>query len=90
MKKTKLFEYQKKASLGGICEMCKKERSYLTVDHIIPIALLEPFDSTGELKYSWEDNFQLLCHPCNRFKASRIDPNNPKTKSLLTYLLTLI
>ena len=33
MAKTKLWEWQQKASKGGQCEKCGRNLSYLTVDH---------------------------------------------------------
>ena len=87
---TKLHEWQKRASEGGSCAMCGKMTSYLTVDHIIPLFLFDAFDMTGHLKTDWENNFQLLCMPCNRFKASRIDPRNPKNKELLQFIIEQI
>lgn len=80
---TKLHEWQTKAKNGGTCEKCQKEVKYLTVDHIVPISFLDMFDETGVAKYNDEDNFMLLCSPCNVFKGSRIDRNNPKTKEII-------
>jgi len=87
MSKTKLWEWQQKASKGGQCEKCGRNLSYLTVDHIVPLALIEMLDDTGKMKYEDERNFQLLCVPCNKFKACRIDKINPKTKEILLELL---
>lgn len=86
-KNTKLYEWQQKASKGGQCAKCGRNISYLTVDHIVPIAIIDMLDDTGLLKVEDERNFQLLCLPCNRFKASRLDKTNPITRELLLELL---
>lgn len=86
-KVSKLFQYQKKALDGGICPRCQTFRNILTVDHIIPISLLDILDYTGELKYEWEENFELICNVCNKFKGQRIDLANPKSKILLKKLV---
>lgn len=85
--KTKLWEWQRKALEGGICEKCSKLSTPLTVDHIIPISILDMIDETGNAKYEWEDNFQLVCRICNIFKANRLDKRNPKTMRLLQDLV---
>lgn len=85
--KTKLWEWQKKAKEGGVCNFCKKETSYLTVDHIVPTFIIEMLDDTGQAVYEDERNFQLLCPPCNRFKGNRIDKRNPLTREILLELL---
>ena len=85
--KTKLHKWQKKAREGGICEKCKIETPYLTVDHIIPIFVIEALDETGIMKYEDESNFQFLCKICNFSKGSRIDKRNPKTKEMFLKLL---
>ena len=85
--KTKLAEWQDNAKNGGICARCGKTTSYLTVDHIIPISIIDCYDDTGNLKYDWEENYELICMPCNHFKGGRIDSTNPKSKELLLKLL---
>ena len=89
-RKTKLYEWQQKGSLGGVCEKCKLERKVLTVDHIIPVEILNTLDITGEAVYEDEQNFQLVCFPCNQFKRNRIDITNPKTKILLQKYINLL
>jgi 5-methylcytosine-specific restriction endonuclease McrA len=82
-----LYKWQEKAKEGGICEICGGHHRTLTVDHIVPIAVLNMLDGTGEAWTDWEDNFQLVCHTCNMFKANRLDKTNPKTKIILLKLL---
>lgn len=89
-RKTKLYEWQEKSKKVDYCHMCDKKRERLTVDHIIPVSILDMLDITGDAKYNWEDNFQLICSPCNAFKANRIDITHPKTKGLLQELISKI
>lgn len=86
-KKTKLWEWQQRAAQGGECEKCHRQVTILTVDHIVPISILDMLDDTGQMKHEMEENFQLLCHPCNRFKSTRIDKTCPFTRSVLLKLL---
>ena len=76
--KTKLGEWQKRASDGGACESCYVF-GLLTVDHIVPVSFIDSFDLTGTAKYEDAENFQMLCRPCNTLKAGRFDKRNPKT-----------
>lgn len=82
-----LSEWQKQAKLGGACSKCFEGKTSLTVDHIIPVTILNTLDETGEKMYEWQDNFQLLCRICNVMKAGRLDKRNPRTKDLLLELL---
>lgn len=82
-KKSKLFAWQEKAKLGGVCENCHHKVYTLTVDHIIPVSILLPLDRTGEICAEDEDNLQMLCRACNQFKGNNLDIKNPKTKTLL-------
>ena len=85
--KSKLDEWQKIANQGGECRNCGRFVKKLSVDHIIPVYILDCLDDTGEAKYEWEDNFELLCVPCNNFKGAKLDKMNLKTKRLLMELL---
>ena len=80
---SKLSEWQKKAKLGGECATCKNIVDKLTVDHIIPVAIVRNIDLTGEAIYEDEENFELVCLPCNSIKSHNLDRKNPKTKQLL-------
>lgn len=82
-KNSKLKQWQDRAKLGGVCDKCSRAVEILTVDHIVPVAFLDQFDDTGEAKYNEEENFALLCRPCNTFKACRFDRSNPKTKEII-------
>jgi 5-methylcytosine-specific restriction endonuclease McrA len=85
---TKLSEWQQQAKLGGECAKCRQLSNNLTVDHVIPVSILDMLDETGEAKYEWESNYELICRVCNVFKANRLDKRNPKTVKLLKELLT--
>lgn len=89
--KTKLWEWQfGDRYLNAFCEKCGAHRTQenpITVDHIIPVSFLEGIGYMVS-PYEDEENFQYLCKACNRFKSSKLDHTNPKTKILLRkYLL---
>lgn len=91
-KHTKLHEWQLRIQAGG--EKCANCGSVeiLTVDHIIPIFMLEPLyrdtpDNRLEMIYNDEDNFQVLCKYCNKQKGCLLDIRNPKTIPLLEKLI---
>jgi len=77
-KPTKYGEWRRKALESDVCERCKRKTNLLTVDHILPLAIVEQLDLTGKDKYEDESNFQLICHPCNKFKGSRIDATDKR------------
>lgn len=81
-KKTKLYEWQEKAKEGGICQKCLRHMQ-LTVDHIVPISFLLDIDDGQEIGYEDEENFELVCERCNKFKGNRLDFLNPKTAQLI-------
>ena len=87
-KKSKLYEWQVRAREGGICVKCGRLLPILSVDHIVPLAIMDMLDDTGLMKYEYDYNFQLLCYPCNRFKGGKLDKTNPKTIEILKKLLT--
>jgi 5-methylcytosine-specific restriction endonuclease McrA len=79
---TKLFDWQKRnKGREAICPKCLRVKE-VTVDHIIPVHLLEQLGLEDETKND-EDNFELTCYTCNKFKGARIDLSNPKTVPLL-------
>ena len=67
------------------------EKRDLTVDHIIPGLLVKQFmipDLTEyDMLYTYEENFEILCHYCNRRKGGMLDVRNPKTFELLKKLV---
>jgi len=67
------------------CAKCGLTK-FLTVDHIIPVFLLEQFCLNDEV-YNLQDNFQILCKFCNYQKRARIDVTNPKTFILLDAII---
>jgi|TARA_Y100000034_G_scaffold64432_1_gene77950 5-methylcytosine-specific restriction endonuclease McrA len=82
-RKSKLFEWQQKANEGGVCEKCKRQVGYLTVDHVVPIHFLHRLDNGREIVLEDEENYELLCQPCNKMKGSDIDITNSKTAKLI-------
>ncbi len=64
------------------CERCNRW-TRITVDHIIPVNILSCLDGGYELSVNDEENFQLLCEPCNRMKSGNLDITNPRTAKLL-------
>lgn len=84
--RSKLSEWQDRAKRGGTCQKCKLHSDYLTIDHIVPVSILDMLDETGEAKYENESNFQFLCRPCNALKGCRLDKRNPITKQILIEL----
>ncbi len=70
------------------CAKCPRKDN-LTLDHIIPKELALSFGVDFINQY-WEENFQMLCKPCNVFKSGRLDFSNLKTKVLLLKLIELI
>lgn len=81
-KQTKLYQRQK--ALKGIeqeCQKCHRVRE-ATVDHIIPVHLLQELGLYDEAVND-EENFEDLCILCNRYKGGRIDMSHPKTVPLL-------
>lgn len=81
-KGTKLLEWvMKNKEKDQECPKCRKMRE-LTVEHIIPVHLLEELGLEDEI-YNDEENFELLCILCNRFKGGRLDMAHPKTILLL-------
>lgn len=66
---------------GKKCERCESDKD-LTVDHIIPEALLILLGFEPYLSYV-PQNYGVLCRRCNQFKGNRVDYANPKTKPLL-------
>ena len=71
-----------------ICVKCGRTEN-LTLDHIIPIELTKSFGIDLTKTY-WEDDYQLMCGICNKFKGHNLDFANPKTKQLLLKLLEKI
>jgi hypothetical protein len=63
------------------CARCGRTEMQ-TCDHIVPASLCDQLgvDMDSELD---EENFQVLCRPCNQYKANRLDFSIPKTKELL-------
>lgn len=76
-----LYELQTRSNKKGICPRCSGN-TILTVEHIIPAFLLEQL-GLDDAVVNDAENMELLCIPCNRYKAGRIDLVHPKTIPLL-------
>lgn len=86
-KGSKLNEQQEVAKRGGVCAKCKGEYDCLTVDHVVPVSILEMLDGGEYWKYEGVENFQFLCRVCNSFKSNRLDKTNPNTFIVLEDLV---
>lgn len=73
---------------GATCLRCGSNQD-LTIDHIVPVSLLEAFQLPVNLLLD-DDNFQVLCRRCNWFKSNKMDFSNPRTKELLIKYVNLI
>lgn len=67
------------------CKKCPKTEN-LTLDHIIPVFILQSFGINTEREVI-EGNYQLLCRTCNSFKGNRLDFSNSSTKEIIIKLL---
>lgn len=74
---------------GKKCRRCGREE-FLTVDHIIPVMLLEMMGMKREDTYYDFENLQILCRMCNAFKGARIDFTDPRAKPLLIKYVSAI
>jgi 5-methylcytosine-specific restriction endonuclease McrA len=81
-KDTNLNRWQKEYSgVVGVCPRCKQAKEN-TIDHIIPVYLLEQL-GLHDACVNDTENFELTCYTCNKFKAGRIDLANLRTIPLL-------
>lgn len=64
------------------CEVEGNKENPLTVDHIVPVWVLQACKLHDSI-YEDEENYQILCKGCNILKGSNCDSSNPKTKVLL-------
>ena len=71
-----------------VCKRCGTQND-LTLDHIVPVNWLEQLMlPVGDLFD--EENLEILCVKCNRFKGGRLDLAHPKTKELLLKFVSKI
>tara|TARA_R110000868_G_C10692254_1_gene748448 strand:+ start:126 stop:431 length:306 start_codon:yes stop_codon:yes gene_type:complete len=68
---SKLHELQNRKDKDGICSKCDRHL-FLTVDHIIPVHILENLGLFTE-QYDDVENFELICQYCNRRKGNKLD-----------------
>lgn len=74
-----------KARDGVKCAKCGSTNE-LTIDHIIPISLLEFLGIKKEHSYNFKKhgaNLQLLCRACNSLKSNRVDWTDKRSLPLL-------
>ena len=86
-KATKLYELQEACKKGLVsCRKCGGTR-FPTVDHIVPVNILQQFALTQEdiyeLLYNDSDNMEILCAYCNTEKGAKVDLRNPVTYMVL-------
>ena len=86
---TVLHEMQKKAATGGECTKCHTQCETLSVDHIIPVSLLDAIGLRYEGVYNDAENYDLLCRRCNTIKGPRLDFDHPRTFALLEKYVAL-
>lgn len=85
--KTKLWEWQERCKSG--IEKCSypncNETRDLTVDHIVPVNILEQFGLDRlTVLYEMEENFKILCRYHNYRKSGQLDVKDPQTYEVLT------
>lgn len=86
--KTKLAEWQNRAKEEKIpCAKCGSTYN-TTVDHIIPVSIVEQFH-IKDLVYDWEENFEYLCYACNQMKRNSLNVKDERTFKLLAHLVKL-
>lgn len=73
---------------GKECAKCKRTEN-LTLDHIVPLSVLEQLGADVDQDLD-DRNWQILCRPCNSFKANRLDFTNPNTKKILLKYINLL
>lgn len=71
---------------GRSCRKCGRTE-WLTIDHIVPVAMLRDMGVPEIETYADKENLQILCKMCNSFKANRLDFSDPRTKRVLSRLL---
>lgn len=88
--KTKYYQWQLLAQKGGECGMCHQHAATLTVDHIIPMWFLTGVGFLNDIIWNDEENFQLVCRPCNILKGGRFYLRNPKTLPLMRKYMAML
>lgn len=83
-----LGKWKVMAREGGQCAKCGIKTDYLTVDHIVPAFLVEMLDETGTAVYDDEENFELVCPPCNKNKGNMVNKRDPRVVRLLQKYLS--
>lgn len=89
-KGTALSRWRRSAKKGyRDCPKCGHIRP-MTIDHIVPLAILKSFAISDVdmhfLKYEFELNFQELCFECNLSKGERLDFSDERTLKIFDAL----
>ena len=74
---------------GAHCSKCKSSNE-LTIDHIVPVQMLEMMGINRKHTYSFHKhgfNLQLLCRKCNALKTFRFDWTDKRTKPNIQFYL---
>jgi len=89
-KHTKYYEWQLKIKSGTEkCVKCGDTRR-LSLEHIVPTHFLIGLGlDENEIRYNFEENFEILCGYCNQEKAGRLEPRHPKTYTLLRHFIDI-
>lgn len=90
IKKKSVYANLLKEIKEGKFEKCEnhfcQNKTNLTIDHIIPIEILQSFNLFDEI-FEWKENFQIICKSCNFRKRNLLDLTNPKTIILLKEIM---
>lgn len=74
----------------GMCEKCGRTgENHLTIDHIIPQAILKSMGIEAHLDRETK-NLRLLCRICNTNKGHFLDFTDKRTKPLLLMYLKMV
>ena len=80
---------EKLAKKHKLCTSCGSKDN-LTVDHIIPVAVLKLFGIRRLATYDYEKhkkNLTLLCHTCNQAKGNKVDLSDKKIRRILLWYI---
>lgn len=67
---------------GRKCRKCPRTE-WLTVEHVVPVQILDDMGIPRWESYKDLENLEILCKICNGFKGGRLDFADPRTKIIL-------
>lgn len=86
---TAINNYRKQIiSEDSSCAICESKEN-LTIDHIIPIQVLNLMGIDKFTAFMYDKNFMILCKQCNQEKRSRIIRELQQTKEAIKQLFNL-